>query len=104
MNNFYINPPKNTEEIANYLRTSLEVVENGPVKYYKNKIWIQIYGFRRAFHIHGVYINKETNEHIFHVDEENWDTNTDPNFGLWTSFDNMIDVVSKIYAKLWQLE
>ena len=103
MNDFYINQPKNTEEIAQYLRTSLEKIENGPVKFYKNKTWIQMYGFRRAFHIHGVYINKETNEHVFHVDESDWDTNFEPNFGLWESFDTMIVGVSNLHAKIWKL-
>jgi hypothetical protein len=103
MYSFPNNPPKNADEIAEYLRTSLEQVENGPVKIYKNKTWIQMYGFRRSFQIHGVYINKETNEHVFHVDEYEWDTNREPNFGIWESFDTMIVGVSNRYAKLWNL-
>jgi hypothetical protein len=42
-------------------------------------------------------------EHVFHVDEYDWDTNIEPNFGLWESFDTMIVGVSKLYAKLWKL-
>jgi hypothetical protein len=57
MKDFYINLPNNAEEIAECLLNSLEKIENGPVKFYKNKTWIQIYGFRRGFQIHGVYTN-----------------------------------------------
>jgi hypothetical protein len=103
MNDFYTNPPKNIEEIADYLRTSFVRIDDGTFKFYKNKKWRQIYGFRRAFQIHGVYKNEDTNEHIFHVDETDWDTNIEPNFGLWESFDSMIVGVSDIYAKLWKL-
>jgi len=93
----------NSIKIAEYLRNSLQKIENGPIKIYKNKTWVQSYGFRRAFQIHGVYINRDTNEHIFHVDEFDWVISVkEPNFGIWESFDSMIDGVSKQYESLWK--
>ena len=68
------NPPKNEQEITDYLISWLQVIENGPVKFYQNQTWIQKYGFKRAFQIHGVYVNTISNEHIFHVDEYDWET------------------------------
>ena len=101
MSNFYENPPKNVEEISAYLRSWLHSVD-GPRKTYKNQTWIQRYGFRRAFQIHGVYVSTTTNQHIFHVDEYDWDSATqEPNFGVWNDFDSMIMGVAVIYAKLW---
>lgn len=98
-----VNKIRTVEQISTYLRTSFNNVENGIVKCYKNKEWIQIYGFRRAFHIHCVFVNKETGEHIFHVSEDEWNTENDPNFGVWESFDALIEGVSKRYAVLWKL-
>jgi hypothetical protein len=104
----YKNPPKNKEEVAGYLLASLKSINmeentHTHTHIYNDKIWIQIYGFRRAYQIHGVYVNKETNEHAFHVDECEWVSDTEPNFGVWKSFDDMIDGVSSRYAKLWRL-
>ena len=45
-----VNKIRTVEQISTYLRTSFNNVENGIIKCYKNKEWIQIYGFRRAFH------------------------------------------------------
>jgi hypothetical protein len=91
------------EQIRAYLITSFNNLENGPVKFYKNKKWIQKYGFRRAFHIHCVFVNEETDEHIFYVSEDDWNTENDPDFGVWKSFDAMVDGVAKRYAILWKL-
>lgn len=95
--------PTNLMEVKQYLLDFLEKVENDTVKFYKNKKWVQIYGFRRAFCIHGVYICHETGEHAFHVDEEDWFPDTEPNLGAYESFDSMIDGVSKRYAERWSL-
>jgi hypothetical protein len=100
----HFNPPNNTREVKEFLLDFLEEVNNGTVKIYKDKEWVQIFGFRRAFTIHGVYICKTTNEHAFHVDEEDWFIGTEPNLGVYESFDSMIDGVSKKYAELWSLE
>ena len=100
----YTHPVKNVTDIAEYLRYSLEYIDNGPEKQYQDKVWIQKYGFRRGFCIHGVYVEKSTNEHIFHVDELDWSEGTEPNFGQWKSFNGMIEGVSKKYAILWKLE
>ena len=54
MFDIYANPPKNEQEIADYLRSWLLEIEDGPVKLYKNQTWIQKYGFRRAFQIHSM--------------------------------------------------
>jgi hypothetical protein len=104
MYDFYNNPPKNVEEISTYLRSWLQRVDDGPVKTFKDQTWVQHYGFRRAFQIHGVYVNTITNQHLFHVDECDWNSDTqEPNFGVWDDFDNMIAGVSMEYAKLWKL-
>lgn len=104
MCDFYNNPPKNVEEISTYLRSWLQEVDEGPLKVYKDQIWVQRYGFRRAFQIHGVYVSTTTNQHLFHVDEYDWDSATqEPNFGVWDDFERMIAGVSVAYAKLWKL-
>jgi hypothetical protein len=59
--------------------------------------------FRRAFQIHDVYVNDNTNEYLFHVDEYGWKENVEPNFGVYDNFDSMISGVSDLYFKLWKL-
>jgi hypothetical protein len=97
-------PPNNTMEVKKYLLDYLEEVKSDTVKFYKDKEWVQIFGFKRAFYIHGVYICKTTNEHAFHVDEQDWFSGTEPNIGVYESFDSMIDGVSKRYAERWGLK
>ena len=92
------------EEISTYLRSWLQRVYDGPIKTFNDQTWVQQYGFRRVFQIHGVYVNTTTNQHLFHVDEYDWDSDTqEPNFGVWDDFDSMIAGVSMEYAKLWKL-
>lgn len=104
MIDFYKDLPNTKEDIENYLRSWLQPIDNGIVHFYNGKEWKQKYGFRRAFHIHGVYVDETTNHHIFHVDEFKWKDNTAPNFGEWIDFDYMIRGVSEIYYKLWKLD
>ncbi len=101
---FYNNPPKTKEDIESYLRSWLQPVENGAKHVYNENTWTQKYGFRRAFQIHGVYVNDTTNEYSFHVDDSEWKKNVEPNFGVYANFDNMISGVSDLYFKLWKLD
>jgi len=103
MIDFYNNLPKTKEDIEIYLRSWLQPIENGTKHTYKENTWTQKYGFRRAFQIHGVYVNENTNEYLFHVDEYGWKENTEPNFGVYDNFDSMISGVSDLYFKLWKL-
>lgn len=96
--NMYTHPINNVADVAEYLRYSLESIDDGSEKQYQDKIWIKKYGFRQSFQIHGVYVNKSTNEYIYHVDKIDWSEGTEPNFGQWKSFDDMITGVSKKYA------
>ena len=102
MYDFYKDTPKNVEDISAYLRSWLQKVDDGPVKTYRGQTWVQQYGFRRAFQIHGVYVSTTTNHHLFHVDEYDWYSDVEePNFGVWDDFDSMITGVSAAYEKLW---
>lgn len=104
MSDFYKNLPKTKDDIKNYLSSWLQPIDNGTPHIYEGCEWKHKYGFKRAFHIHGVYVNEKTNEHIFNVDENEWKDNTEPNFGIWSDFDSMIIGVSELYYKLWKLD
>jgi hypothetical protein len=104
MIDFYKDLPNTKEDIEKYLRSWLQPIDNGTVHIYNGQEWKQKCGFRRAFHIHGVYVNETNNHHIFHVDEYEWKENTPPNFGEWIDFDYMIRGVSELYYKLWKLD
>jgi len=70
---------------------------------YQGKLFTQCMGFRRAFNIHGLYYNIDTNEFAFHVDEDTWHQDYPPNFGIHKSFTECIRSVAEKYMVAWNL-
>jgi hypothetical protein len=97
---FYNNHPNTKHDIKQYIVTWLEPVLNDSNKYQN---WTQVFGFRRGFVIHGVYVNDKTKEYAFHViDPDSYNTyNNFPNLGSYDSYETMLEGVVDKYAKLW---
>jgi len=82
-------------------------IENNSEEVINNEVWLIKSGFRRAFHFHNVFCNKETNEYAFHVsDGDLYNQRYDdfPNFGRYPNYYDMLDGVVEKYAKLWKIE
>lgn len=95
---------KTKNDIQLFIHSNLKPVENGVEKMYDGKLWVQKYGFRRGFQIHGVYVESDSERCLFHVDEYEWKDNTEPNFGVWNNFNEMLSGVAERYFKLWKLD
>ena len=64
--------------------------------------WEMVLGFRRAYSMHQVWRNKETNQCAFHVSEtDDWSPGLEPTMGMWESFDEMLSGVAKAYHRVW---
>ena len=67
-------------------------------------LWVQMEGFRRAFYIHGLYKNSETGEYAFHVEPDDVAyPNNFPNMGRYNTREELLESVSEIYRKLWNI-
>jgi hypothetical protein len=96
---FYENPPKTIEDVERYLTAWLTPLNTPLVD--TDTGWIQTHGFRRAFEIHAVLHDPETDRYAFHVGDSYADP---PNMGIYDSYDVMIKGVAVRYAKLWKLD
>ena len=67
MYDFYANPPQTKEDVREYLTTWLEEVKDLKPIQIKEESFLQEKGFRRAFHVHGVFRSLSTNEYIWFV-------------------------------------
>lgn len=63
--------------------------------------WTPIAGFRRAFNDHTVWKNNDTDIFAFHVDMSEYGIRSFPNFGEYTSYEELIDGVAEKYESLW---
>lgn len=104
--NFYERPPITKDEIEHYLRSyfiplSEKESSSSAIVSFDNSKWRQIYGFTRAFTIHGVFVNDTDEYYVFNLDE--WKDDTLPTMGIYESFDEMITEVATMYHKCWTL-
>jgi len=100
---------KTKEDIKEWLKKELKPVVPEPstddILIDANNIsWMQIYGFKRGFHLHAVF--KSENKFCFDSREpfdddtyKNWL----PNMGEYNSMDDLIEGVSELYYKCWNL-
>ena len=104
--NFDEKPPITKDEIEYYLRSyftplSEEESLKNHIVTFDNSKWRQNNGFKRAFTVHGSFINDDTNEYAFNIGE--WVDNTPPTMGIYDSFDEMITQVAIMYHACWTL-
>ena len=66
---FYRNPPKNREQIREYLTSWLEELDEKPTLEIEGETFIQEKGFRRAYCKHCVFRSLLTNEYVWWVFE-----------------------------------
>jgi len=60
MYDFYNNPPKNTEDIVEYLTSWLKPIEDSNIIIiYQNNNFFPFQGFRQAFNNHVIYLDKK---------------------------------------------
>jgi hypothetical protein len=88
-------------DILSYLQdiNAEEVVECE----YNESRWRYTHGYRRAFCRHTVFKN-EQGEYAFDVrsdDQDGWLGEREPNMGIYSSFDAMLQGVAQRYHNLW---
>lgn len=102
MYDFYANPPKTKQNIRDYLTSWLEKPEPAPPLLNIGKeTYVQELGFRRAFHMHGVYRNTTTNEYVWWVFEYP-DIEKFP-VERFSDFEKMLNHVIDDYYLAWKL-
>ena len=88
---------KTVEDIKIHLVSNLQKVVDLSAD---NNPWKQISGFKRSFCISAVYHNEKTGQYGFHVSEDP-PLNNQFNLGTYTSMEELIDNVAKVYYKRW---
>jgi hypothetical protein len=105
MYDFYKNPPKNKQELREWLTSWLEPVSSDtPLLELNDNKYIQESGFRRAFHKHCVLRNISTMEYVWWVfsgDDSSYLT-TFPE-QKFSNYDQMLNYVIDDYYKSWNL-
>lgn len=92
--------PSTYEEIHKYLTSLLASTE--PIKIEKNgQTYIQIKGFRRAFHIHSIWHKVSNDSFVFYVSPDDDATFADFPTRSSPTYDGLIDEVTKMYVRLW---
>lgn len=94
---FYEKPPQTDADVREYLVSWLQPIDPPAVL---DASWHQTFGFKRGFYIHGVFEGPDGV--AFHVGEDG-DMHNFPNFGVYASFDKMMDGVIRRYCELWKL-
>ena len=90
---------KSKDDIIKYLTSRLAWNDDPPVQ----KGWVQQFGYRQAYWIHQLWFHPETGRYAFHSDEfDNWNTESDPNLGMYSSFNDMLQGVAEVYKNLWE--
>ena len=102
MYDFYRNPPKTKEDLRNWLSSWLQKPSEEYFLTIHGEIFIQEYGFRRAFNIHSVYRSLSTNEYVWWV-YENEDIESFPK-KRFSDFDSMLNHVIDDYYIRWKLQ
>ena len=103
MYDFYANPPKTKQEIREWLKSWLqETGAESPIVEKTGERFIQTHGFSRAFYLHTVFRNIDTNEFVW------WVYSKDDNFSMdsfpeerYNSFDDMLTAITNDYYILW---
>lgn len=88
--------------LMSWLRRCTEEESSSYSVNYQGKTFTACMGFRRCFHIHTLYRNKDTNEFAFHVVED-CNLESFPNFGIYETFTECIRGVAEKYMKAWKI-
>ena len=67
MYDFYANPPTKKEEVREYITSWLQDLKDPSPIDISGESFLQEKGFRRAFHVHGVFRCLTTNEYVWFV-------------------------------------
>ncbi len=67
MYDFYVKPPETKEQVRDYLTSWLEDLSGANPIDINGEFFLQEKGFRRGFHVHGVFRSLSTNEYIWFV-------------------------------------
>jgi hypothetical protein len=102
MYDFYNNPPKTREDIYNYIISWLENTNDFTVYEINNQRYVNEKMFRRAFCIHSVFKNLDTNEYIWYVTPDtNIGTFNDFPQVKYETYESLIENVVNDYYILW---
>ena len=64
--------------------------------------WRQEFGYRQAYWTQQVWHHPATNRYAFHSDEfDVWNPASEPNLGMYESFEDMLNGVAQKYHDLW---
>jgi len=101
MYDFYGNPPTTKEDIKGYLTSWLQDTNDNKTYTLKGVQYIIEKSFRRAFFIHGVFKNIDTNRYYWYVFEDTADTFSDFPQVSYVTYESLIENVTEYYYKLW---
>jgi hypothetical protein len=104
MYDFYGNPPKTREDIREYLTSWLQNTNDNKTYTLKGVTYIIEKSFRRAFNIHSVFKNTDTNRYHWYVFEDTADTFSDFPQESYDTYESLIENVIEYYYKLWRLD
>jgi hypothetical protein len=105
MSNFYENPPQTRDDIKEYLTTWLQDTNDSTIYTINNQKYMNEKSFRRAFYIHSIFRNIDTNEYVWYViPGEDMGNFSDFPERRYADYESLIEHVVNDYYKEWILK